>query len=134
MVQKNRIIKSIGEDRLKILGKDKEELFEIINNFRPDIISLEEIPEYFMDDNITKKLYDSNRTYSIFETTHDSSFPVENKRWFPDKFIFVSAFNAFRYSMYDIPYEIVEYPIDKKEQNKISNVRFKRYIDKKTDK
>ena len=40
----------------------EEELFRIINDFRPDIVSLEEIPEYFMDDNITKKLYDSNRT------------------------------------------------------------------------
>jgi glycosyltransferase involved in cell wall biosynthesis len=118
IVQKNRIIKSIGEDRLKILGQNKEELFDIINNFKPDIISLEEIPEYFMSDEIANRLYNSDRTYSLFETTHDSSFPVQNKRWFPDKFIFVSAFNAFRYSMYDIPYEIVEYPIDKKEQNK----------------
>jgi len=73
---------------------------------------MEEIPEFFLDEKITKRIYSNDRKYIITETTHDSSFPVERKRWFPDKFIFVSAFSAFKYSSYDIPYEIVEYPVD----------------------
>ena len=113
-VQKDRIIESIGNDKLRILGNDKFELIRIIEEFQPDVVSMEEIPEFFMDENITSIIYKKDRTYKIFETTHDSSFPVHLKRWFPDKFIFVSAFNAFRYSMYDIPYDIVEYPVDVK--------------------
>lgn len=113
-VQKDRIIESIGNDKLRILGNDKFELIRIIEEFQPDVVSMEEIPEFFMDEHITSIIYKKDRTYKIFETTHDSSFPVHLKRWFPDKFIFVSAFNAFRYSMYDIPYDIVEYPVDVK--------------------
>jgi len=113
-VQKDRIIESIGNDKLRILGNDKFELIRIIEEFQPDVVSMEEIPEFFMDEHITSIIYKSDRKYKIFETTHDSSFPVHLKRWFPDKFIFVSAFNAFRYSMYDIPYDIVEYPVDTK--------------------
>ena len=84
----------------------------LIDDFQPDFISMEEIPEFFLDEKITKRIYSNDRKYIITETTHDSSFPVERKRWFPDKFIFVSAFSAFKYSSYDIPYEIVEYPVD----------------------
>ena len=116
VVQRNKIIELLGESFVS-LPEDKSSLLEVINIFKPDVISFEEFPEFFMDDNITKEIYSTNRTYSIFETTHDSSFPVYNKRFFPDKFHFVSAFNAFRYSMFDIPYEIIEYPVDTKVKN-----------------
>ena len=112
-VQKDRIINLIGSENLIILSHDKEQvLMSLIDNFQPDFISMEEIPEFFLDEKITKRIYSNDRKYIITETTHDSSFPVERKRWFPDKFIFVSAFSAFKYSSYDIPYEIVEYPVD----------------------
>ena len=84
----------------------------MIEQFNPEIICLEEFCEHFIPEEINKILFSKDRKYKIFETTHDSSIPVTNKRWFPDKFIFVSAFNAFRYSTFDIPYEIIEYPID----------------------
>ena len=112
-VQKDRIINLIGLDNFIILSQNKEEvLMKLIDDFQPDFISLEEIPEFFLDEKITKRIYSNDRKYIITETTHDSSFPVERKRWFPDKFIFVSAFSAFKYSGFDIPYEIVEYPVD----------------------
>ena len=112
-VQKDRIINLIGLENFIILTENKEEvLMNLIDEFQPDFISLEEIPEFFLDEKITKRIYSNDRKYIITETTHDSSFPVERKRWFPDKFIFVSAFSAFKYSVYDIPYEIVEYPVD----------------------
>ena len=118
-VQKDRIINSIGSENLIILSENKEQtLIQLINDFQPDFISLEEIPEFFLDENITKKIYSNERKYIITETTHDSSFPVERKRWFPDKFIFVSAFSAFKYSAYDVPYEIIEYPVDFKSPKK----------------
>jgi FkbM family methyltransferase len=118
VVQKNRIKNLIGPENLFMLGEDKTKVFDLINNFQPDIICIEEFCEYFIPEEINEKLFNPNRSYKIFETTHDSSIPVTNKRWFPDKFIFVSPFNAFRYSMYDIPYEIIEYPIDVVKPNK----------------
>lgn len=112
VVQKNRIKNLIGPENLFLLSDDKHQLFSLIDMIKPDIICLEEFCEHFMSEDINEKLFSIDRTYKIFETTHDSSIPVTNKRWFPDKFIFVSPFNAFRYSMYDVPYEIIEYPID----------------------
>jgi len=120
VVQRNQIKELLGQN-FHSLGEDKTELLEIINDFKPDVISMEEFPEFFIDDSLTKQIYREDRDYTILETTHDSSFSVNLKRWFPDKFIFVSAFNAFRYSTFDIPYEIVEYPVDYKEKNKKQN-------------
>jgi FkbM family methyltransferase len=118
-VQRNRIIDLLGQEKLITLreGDRETHFFEILNEFKPNTIYFEEFPEYFLEDKITSKIYVKEREYTIIETTHDSSFPVSTKRWFPDKFIFVSPFNAFRYSVYDIPYEIVEYPVDFKERN-----------------
>jgi len=118
VVQKNRVKDLIGPENLFVLGEDKTKLFDLINIFQPDIVCLEEFCEHFIPEEINEKLFDKNRDYKIFETTHDSSIPVTNKRWFPDKFIFVSPFNAFRYSMFDVPYEIIEYPIDIVNPNK----------------
>jgi hypothetical protein len=119
-VQRNQIQELLNDNFIS-LGENKKELLNIIEDFQPDVISMEEFPEFFMSDEVTKEIYLKNRNYAILETTHDSSFPVNSKRWFPDKFIFVSAFNAFRYSIYDIPYEIVEYPVDYKIKNKKEN-------------
>jgi FkbM family methyltransferase len=112
VVQKNRIKDLIGPENLFVLGEDKNKIFDLIHGFQPDIVCLEEFCEHFIPEEINEKLFIKERTYKLFETTHDSSIPVTNKRWFPDKFIFVSPFNAFRYSMFDVPYEIIEYPID----------------------
>lgn len=116
IVQRNKIIDILGDNFIS-LPENKSVILDIIKNFNPDIISFEEFPEFFMDDNITNQIYKKDKNYRIFETTHDSSFPVQNKRFFPDKFHFVSAFSALRYSMYDVPFEIIEYPVDKKIKN-----------------
>ena len=122
VVQRNRIIDLLGKENLITFGTEKKEpLLKLIDEFNPEVISIEEFPEYFMSDEVTKEIYKKDREYKIFETTHDSSFLSSSKRWFPDKFIFVSAFNAFRYSCFDIPYEIIEYPVDIKQRNKLES-------------
>ena len=118
VVQKNRVKDLIGPENLYTLGDDKSKLFDIISDFKPNLICLEEFCEHFIPEEINQILFSKEREYKLFETTHDSSIPVTNKRWFPDKFIFVSPFNAFRYSMFDIPYDIIEYPIDVVTPNK----------------
>ena len=120
VIQRSQIQELLNENFIS-LGDDKSDILKIIEAFKPEVVSMEEFPEFFMSDEITKQIYNEKRNYTILETTHDSSFPVNEKRWFPDKFVFVSAFNAFRYSIYDIPYEIVEYPVDYKIKNKKEN-------------
>ena len=48
------------------------------------------MPEFFMHDHISKIIYSNDRPYKIFETSHDSSFNPNNKKFFPDKILFCS--------------------------------------------
>jgi len=116
-IQRNRILSYIGDDKLIVLGEDKKEILDVINKFQPDFISVEELCETFMDEEIIKNVYNNQRKYLIFETTHDSSIPTSIKKYYPDKFIFVSPYNALRYVNTNIPIDVVEYPIDKKSKN-----------------
>jgi len=112
VVQKNKIKDLLDKKYFFTLGEDKSELFNIINSINPNIIHLEEIPEYFMDDEVAKKLYNIDREYYIVETSHDSSMDVNNKLYSPDKFMFVSNWQINQYKSIDIPKILVEYPIE----------------------
>ena len=119
VVQRNRIIETVGKDKFKSLGDNKtQELQDIINSWCPDVISMEEFPEMFMSEEMSEWVYRKDRPYTIIETTHDSSFNPSKKRFMPDKFVFVSPYNALKYTHLSIPYEIIEYPVDKKVQVK----------------
>ena len=112
VVTKNKILALVPDDRFYTLGEDKMELMELINKIKPDIIHSEEIPEFYMPNDIAQKLYATDRSYKIVETSHDSSFDVEQKRFFPDKFMFVSQWQIDQYKDIDIPKVLVEYPIE----------------------
>ena len=119
VVQRNRIINLVGQNNFHSLGHNKlDEMKSIIDDFKPDVISMEEFPEMFMDDEMSSFLYSEIRTWKIVESTHDSSFNPKNKKWMPDKFVFVSPYNTMKYDHLDIPQEIIEYPIDAKTSNK----------------
>lgn len=117
VVQRERTMNLLG-DRFRTLGDNKNELISIIEDFKPNVISMEEFPEMFMDSKIADWVYRVDRDYEIVETTHDSSFKPSSKVYTPDKFVFVSAFNCLKYSHLQVPQHIVEYPIDYKNQNK----------------
>ncbi len=112
VVTKNKILELVDNSKFFTLEEDKSELFNIINRITPDIIHLEEIPEYFMDDDIARKLYDVNRNYFLVETSHDSSMDTNTKIFSPDKFMFVSNWQIEQYKNIDIPKILVEYPIE----------------------
>lgn len=78
---------------------------------------MEEFPEMFMDDMLTRELYAPERTYRIVETTHDSSFNPEHKKWMPDEFVFVSAYNIMKYKHLSVPMRVIEYPVDIKNEH-----------------
>ena len=112
VVQRNKLLDLVDNNKFFTLGEDKKEIFSIIKKIQPDIIHLEEIPEYFMDDKIARKLYSTKRKYFLVETSHDSSMNTNNKLFFPDKFMFVSNWQIEQYKNIDIPKILVEYPIE----------------------
>ncbi len=114
MVQRDKIRNLVNPNKFYTLYDDKHELINIIDNIQPDIIHLEEIPEFFMDYDVAKKLYNQNRKYILIETSHDSSYNTENKQFFPDKFMFVSNWQINQYKNINIPKVLVEYPIEYK--------------------
>ena len=112
VVTRNKIVQLVDPKKFFTLGDDKHELINIINRVKPDIIHLEEIPEFFMDSDVAKRIYTQNRDYSIVETSHDSSYDVTQKQFFPDKFMFVSEWQTQQYKEIDIPQIVVYYPIE----------------------
>jgi FkbM family methyltransferase len=109
-VQKNKI-KEILKDRLIEVNYDRSKIIDIIKDLNPDVVHLEEMPEYFMDREIAEKIYVKNRRYKIIETSHDSSFDPKTKLFFPDKLIYVSKYQKENLKELDIPSEVCEYPI-----------------------
>jgi glycosyltransferase involved in cell wall biosynthesis len=113
VVQRKQVYSLLGKN-FRSLGDNKMELLDIIDEFNPDVISMEEFPEMFMDNTLTSLIYEDDRPYRIVETTHDSSFNPAHKRHMPDNFVFVSAHNMFRYNHLDVPMQVIEYPVDEK--------------------
>ena len=108
VVQKNKIKELVP---LHTLREDKYELLNIIKNFNPDVIHIEEIPEYFMDYRLAKQLYVKEKTYKLIETTHDSSYDVKNKIFLPDEFLFVSHYSIEQFKPLQVPAKLAEYPV-----------------------
>jgi FkbM family methyltransferase len=117
VVQRNKIHELL-KNRLITLSENKDELFTVINDIRPDIIHIQESPEGFIPQEIAHRLYASPRPYVLIETSHDSTFNVQTKQYLPDKFLLVSQHQIHRYAKLGIPYEVVPYPIIKRTRTK----------------
>lgn len=113
VVQRNKV-KEVLNTKLITLGDNKHELINHIKNINPDIIHFEELPEYFCDVSVAEKIYVSNRSYKIIETSHDSSFDINTKQFFPDRFAFVSIYQKKMFAPLKIESDVVEYPIEYK--------------------
>ena len=110
-VQKNKIIDKL-KNKHYTLREDKNQLLQYLDDIKPDVVHFEEFPEFFCDDSISEKIYDKERKYKIFETSHDSSFDPKNKRFFPDKFLFCSDNQLVKFRSIDIPTCVIEYPVN----------------------
>ena len=118
VVQRNRVIEMLGEKFISLSENKEYDLFNSIGDYRPDYLMIEEFSETFIPDHILKKLYSRDRKYKIFETTHSSHSNPGQKRFFPDKFIFVSPFSAKTFKGIGVPFDLIEYPIDIKSPGK----------------
>ena len=111
VVQRDKI-KNILKEKYFLLGDDKSELLRIIEKINPEIVHLEEIPEYFLEREIADRIYKPDREYKIFETSHDSSFDTNQKVYLPDKMMLVSRYQVDNFSKLEIPCVLMEYPIE----------------------
>ena len=114
VVQRNKVIDMIG-DKFITLSENKEyDLFNIIEDNKVDYIMIEEFSETFIPNHIIKRLYSKDRQYKIFETTHCSYTDPNWKKFFPDKFIFVSPHSLDVFKDLGVTMDLIEYPIDRK--------------------
>jgi len=118
VVQRNRVINMIGDKFISLSENKEYDLFNIIEDYNPDYIMIEEFSETFMPNHIMKRLYSKERSYKIFETTHSSHTQPNWKRFLPDKFIFVSPYSLEVFKDMGVPMDLIEYPIDDKKPNK----------------
>jgi hypothetical protein len=115
VVQRKQIVNLLG-DKFYSLRKEKEELDKIIKKINPDIVHLQEMPEFFMDRTVANKLYSIDRNYTIIETSHDSSFDYTRKLYFPDHLALISEYQIQNFSKLNIPITILEADIEYKER------------------
>ena len=128
-IQKNKIIKLLGEENLITLGEfigvsddvwnaDKEKLIPLLKQYNPDVVWMNEFPEAYDYKSPPKKvmdvLYSKDRTYKIIETTHNNSFDFKSKIYIPDEFMFCSEKHMKDSKCIDIPKRVWEVPIVKK--------------------
>jgi glycosyltransferase involved in cell wall biosynthesis len=117
VVQRNAVIELLGDNFIP-LYENKEKLTLFLDEISPDLILIEEISETFIKEDILKKIYSSDRTWKIIETTHSSHNNSGLKRYLPDKFTFVSEWSLEMYKHLGVNSTVIEYPIDKKSRNK----------------
>jgi len=108
VVQRNQIMDLVP---VHTLYEDKMDLFCIIDEFKPDIIHIDEMSER-MDRRMISRLYDNDRTYRIIETCHDVSFrPTAEKVYTPDAYAFCTPHHL---DTFDVPgyKDVIQFPID----------------------
>jgi len=116
VVQRNAI-KSLLLENFTTLYEDKMELFKIIEQWKPDIIHIDE-PSERLDREMVKRLYHIDRKYRIIETCHDVSFNPDNEKLFhPDLYIFCTPYHEETFANMESKFLTIQYPIDKQEIN-----------------
>jgi hypothetical protein len=114
VVQRNRVIEMLGNQFITLSENKEYDLLNIIGDFDPDYIMIEEFSETFMPNHIMARLYSTERKYKIFETTHSSHTQPSWKKFLPDKFIFVSPYSLEVFKDMGVPMDLIEYPIEER--------------------
>jgi FkbM family methyltransferase len=116
-----RTEKILDSIRKRVLDLDRIELFsaemssvraiEKIRDFSPDIIHFTEPSEQVINPKFLDEIYNENRKWKIFETCHDSSYPLKSKKFLPDKFLLVSPFQVEMMQELGVPSELIQYDV-----------------------
>jgi len=109
VVQKNRI-KSLVE--VHTLGDDKSQILNVINQFKPDIIHFQEIPQFDLAPFILDQIFTKDRNYFIVASTHGSFTNPSEINYHPDRYVLVSEWSRQRFEHTGVETELWEYPIE----------------------
>ena len=109
VVQRDEIIKLTG---LYTLNEDKMRIFKAVDEFKPDIIHIDEMSER-LDAKMVRRLYSPDRKYKIVETCHDVSFNPSEKIFTPDAYAFCTPYHLDTFKDVDGYKQVIEFPIDK---------------------
>ena len=93
------------------LYEDKNELFQIIQQFKPDVIHIDEMSER-LDREMVTKLYSTDREYRIVETCHDVSFTPDDKIFHPDAYAFCTPHHLKTFNNTNSYKQVIEFPIE----------------------
>ena len=109
--QRNQIVELLGDH---FYSSDK--VLDILDEIKPDIIHLDEMPELMGNDELFKKIYSNDRKWYIVETCHNSSFrPDSDKKFHPDLYAFCTPWHEDIFGNMDAQFVTIPYPIDKKD-------------------
>jgi predicted O-methyltransferase YrrM len=109
VVQKNRI-KSLVT--VHTLGDDKSEILNVINQFKPDIIHFQEIPQFDLAPFILDQIFTKDRNYFIVASTHGSLTNPSEIIYHPDRYVLVSEWSRQRFIETEVETDLWEYPIE----------------------
>ncbi len=109
VVQKNRI-KSLVE--VHTLGDDKSKILNIINEFKPDIIHFQEIPQFDLAPFILDQIFTKDRNYFIVASTHGSFTNPSDIVYHPDRYVLVSEWSRQKFEDTGVETMLWEYPIE----------------------
>ena len=109
VVQKNRI-KSLVP--IHTLAEDKSRILQIIEDFKPDIIHFQEIPQFDLPLFALDVIFRKDRPYFIVASTHGSLTNPSEIAYHPDRYILVSEWSRQRFIETGVETDIWEYPIE----------------------
>lgn len=130
VTHRNQMIEMVGIDNFYSFGNiwDQEEIFfsklpelkSFIDSFNPDVIFLNDPAEKFsmrgFKPDFCDWLYRKDRPYKIEECIHESTFPIEDKRYLPDEFVFCCDFYLDRAKSLNVPMRVVEMELPTKKK------------------
>ena len=109
VVQKNRIKSLVA---VHTLGEDKTEIIEIIEQYNPDIIHFQEIPQFDLPKYALDVIFRKSRPYYIVATTHGSFTNPSEIIYQPDRYVLVSEWSRQRFINTGVETMLWEYPIE----------------------
>jgi hypothetical protein len=109
VVQKNKIKALVP---VHTLYENKSDILKVIDDFEPDIIHFQEIPQHDLDYDILDKIWDNNRKYFIIATTHGSFTDPDTIIYQPDRYVLVSEWSRRKFEHLGVDTMLWEYPIE----------------------
>jgi predicted O-methyltransferase YrrM len=115
VVQKNRI-KNLTI--VHTLGDDKSLILNVIDEFKPDIIHFQEIPQFDLAPFVLDRIFRKDRPYFIVATTHGSLTTTADIIYHPDRYVLVSEWSRRKFEGLGVETTLWEYPIENYEFDK----------------